>query len=618
MRKRFWWTMLAVLVFTIGGLSISRVSAVSSNVVIYQVQAGALSSESAAATKEFISIYNNSAQEIDVSDWCLTNKSNISFACMTPTAGNITLHLPSHAFATFSSDSFANAHAYTPDSMYPTTNSSSGSIVAGSDTISLIDNNGLVIDSMSWTTSLTGGSLLQRKLVVGSLEQYVDTDITAADFQKLTSLVAPLSGLDEVLTLVDLCKNIDGIQESLPAEYVINLSGDCMLPIDACTNIDGLQTEIPAGYGIDMTGLCIVDVCANIVGLQQELPVDKDLDGNANCIDHDVCSNLSGVQAHVPAGYFLSGVYTCLLDVLVLHISELLPNAVGDDDGHEYVEIYNPNAIAVSLLPYRLVVGTTTPKSYVFPVGAAIAANSYMVFFDDDMSFTLVNSSSQVRLTTSDDQSVDDAPVYSEPRDGQTWADIAGTWQYTNQPTPGLANLASIEESVDPDGTEEVVVGLKPCAPNQYRNPETNRCRLLVTVGSTLSPCKDGQYRSEETNRCRSIAADSTGLSACAVNQYRSPETNRCRLTTTDDNGLAPCGVGQERNPDTNRCRNISGSVPAASFAVEPITDTASGFASWWALGGISLIALAYAVWEWRSEIINFMRKIGSFSHSGK
>lgn len=591
MRKRFVVAMLAISSYVVSGLNVQSVSAANSSIVITQVQAGGISSETAAATKEFISIYNNTLQDVDVSNWCITNKTDVTIVCLTPEAANIALYLPSYSYATISSDNFATTQAYPPDIMYPTKNNSSGSIVAGNDTITLIDSNGLLVDAVNWTTSLTGGSLLQRNLAMNSVDQFVDTDNSSADFQKLTTLVVPMSGLSEVVTLIDLCVNIDGVQDTLPTGYSIDDSGGCLVPTDTCSNIDGLQLVVPDDTVIDADGLCI---------------------------DSDLCVNLPESQTTVPPGYSLSGFDVCLLDLLTIRINEMLPNALGDDDGNEFIELYNPNTVSVSLSLYKLVVGVSDPKEYSFPNGAVIQPGQYAVFSDEDIPFTLVNSSSQVRLMSSDDQLIDEAPLYDDPPDGSSWARIDSVWQYTNQPTPSSTNIPSAVETDEPDDVEEIVTDLKPCASNQYRNPETNRCRLLVTVGATLTPCRDGQYRSEETNRCRSIASDSGTLTPCATDQERNPETNRCRLIASNGSELAPCKEGQERNPATNRCRNVAGSIPEAAFAVEPVVDTASGFGSWWALGGIVLVALAYAGWEWREEAMRLIRKLGSFSHSNK
>ncbi len=179
----------------------------------------------------------------------------------------------------------------------------------------------------------------------------------------------------------------------------------------------------------------------------------------------------------------------------------------------------------------------------------------------------------------------------SDTKKGQAWAyDTAdGTWKWTTQPTPV-------------DGANVFPVPI-----------------VKVTATSTSTkPCREDQYRSEDTNRCRSLASLVTATPApCDDDQERNPVTNRCRKITTATSP-APCKEGQERNPDTNRCRNAVSSVPDAAFQVEPFLETGKAFTGWWALGGIGTLAIGRGAWEWRSEVLNGIRKIGSFFTSGK
>jgi hypothetical protein len=110
-------------------------------------------------------------------------------------------------------------------------------------------------------------------------------------------------------------------------------------------------------------------------------------------------------------------------------------------------------------------------------------------------------------------------------------------------------------------------------------------------------------------------------LKPCADNQFRNPDSGRCkRIASSDELALADCGEGRERNPETNRCRNIKTitSIPEAAFAVESVKDTAQAFVGWWALAGIGLLALGYGVWEWRRELGVLFGKLTAFFHSSK
>ncbi|MDB5167838.1 MAG: hypothetical protein JWO55_96, partial [Candidatus Saccharibacteria bacterium] len=227
-----------------------------------------------------------------------------------------------------------------------------------------------------------------------------------------------------------------------------------------------------------------------------------------------------------------------------------------------------------------------------------------------EMTFTLLNTTSFVTLFGDDQSIISQSDAYHDPKDDMTWALVDGTWQYTNQMTFSAANIASFFEPEDQN--EEG--GLQPCAVNQYRHPETKRCRLLVTVATVAVACKDGQYRSEETNRCRTIALAGGTLTPCKENQYRSEETNRCRNFSTLTNTLTPCKDDQYRSEETNRCRNITAiTVPQAAFAVESVADAGSVFIGWYVLGGVGALAAGYGAWEWRREAISAFYRIASF-----
>lgn len=198
---------------------------------------------------------------------------------------------------------------------------------------------------------------------------------------------------------------------------------------------------------------------------------------------------------------------------------------------------------------------------------------------------------------------------------GKSWSydTTTDTWMF-GVPSPYSENKAFVASETPGMGSGESGMPAD-CGEGRERNPLTNRCRNIPTA-SMLAPCKDGQYRSEETNRCRSIAsAAAATLKPCGDDQFRNPLTNRCKKIASAEE-LADCGEGRERNPDTNRCRNIANStVPGVGFAVQPIKDSAMVFAGWWALGGVGLLALGYAGWEWRREMQAWIRRfISSFS----
>lgn len=325
-------------------------------------------------------------------------------------------------------------------------------------------------------------------------------------------------------------------------------------------------------------------------------------------------------------------------DILPLEVTELLPNPKGADDGAEFIELYNPNDVDVDLAWWEFYLNGDDKKPYKFPDGLKIGAGEYLVVKNSDVAFSLRNSSGSLSLRSLGGQFTVDVPTWQNAKDDKSWALIAGVWQFA-EPSPGVENpepiaalLLQAQNSLADcgEGRERnpatgrcrnipTVKELAPCRDGQYRSEETGRCRNIALAGDTLKPCKEGQYRSEETNRCRSIASAASALKPCRDDQFRNPETGRCKKIASAEE-VADCGEGRERNPETNRCRNVrTASMPLANFPTEPVTKTAGSTLGWWVFGGVTLLAVGYAGWQWRFELAKLLEKIrGNISSAPK
>lgn len=608
MRKLFSLTfVLGVLLFV---FMFSEPSfAISDDVVISQIQLG----NSASARNEFIEIYNNSQSDVEITNWCVYYISSglvqNKLVCFTPE--NISTHvfIPSKSYILAVSNEYKTAALPMSGDVY-----FSATLAGLAGCVRIDDESGNEIDKVGWGESTAeldlvspspNGTVMSRKSIEDGILQ--DTDVNSADFE-ITDLKA-IYEYGSIYEVGDICFNLDGIQSALPDGYVFDEIGECVPPpVDICSNLEGMQTIIPNGYGVDIDGSCQLDICRNLDGIQSILPIGLESDQSGNCVEHDECPNILGIQSETPEKMTKNSNNECVKIILPLQITELFPNAAGSDDGNEFIEIYNQNEESVDLADYQLLVGVDS-KRYDFPDGSVIKAGSHMAFYDDDISFNLVNTTSLVRLESKDGLYEFETLTYENPKDGMSWSLIEGVWQYTNQPTPNSVNLKSFIVEAD-DGEVLSSTDLKPCAEGQYRNPETNRCKSIVALASVLAPCKDGQYRSEETNRCRNIVSDVVDLVPCAEGQERNPATNRCRnITTLASSELVPCKAGQERNPETNRCRNVvSATIPVAQYAPQKTTTGLNNYVLWISLSIVGLAAISYGVWEWRFEISKFIK----------
>lgn len=550
---------LALIFISIGfcsALITENSYAVSQNLVISQAKVGNSSSA------RLIELFNNSDQPVDITDWCLQYSSPSNTApysdikCFTSpdSITRIFIRPKSPIILTYSQSVYPGDFLFT-----------AGLGTGTSGHIYLFDKDGNEIDRVGWgTTSSPARNPETNQVIIGTTKvierkkdilanQFIDTDNNEQDF--FDSNFRSLYEYGFLYDAQDVCPNIVGVQDFIPDGYDVDSSGNCVQLIDFCPNLDGMQLFAPDNFGKDENGDCVIDACLNLDDFQPILPDKyKLIDGK------------------------------CVLDLLPLNITELLPDAVGSDSGGEFIEIYNPNDQTIDLSLYVLTVGKDNPKTYKFPEGSFIGSDSYIVFYNSVIPFTLVNTSSMVSILSVDGADIYQVPAYNSPKEGETWDLINNVWQYTNQPTPGATNLPSFDAKI-------------------------------ISV-SKLKPCKDGQYRSEETNRCRNIVSDVINLVPCAEGQERNPATNRCRSVTDNILGssdLKPCTEGQERNPETNRCRNIVSTIPQADYAPEPTAVQPSDNTTWWIVAGIGIIAISYGIWEWRVELKNLPKKLSSF-----
>ncbi len=457
------------------------------SVIISHIQAsGALG-----AKDEYVVLHNNSGVEVNITNWCVVNKYAVLFACFASAASVVTeqYYLPAYGNAVIASSDHAYVNGHTSEYyslIYEVTNQSSGSIVNGADTLSLVNEASEVIDSKSWTSSIPTGRMFSRLLIMVGPDIYAATNMNS-DWIIENRVLPPQSNLEIRAIHID--------PETAP------------------------DPEEP----------------------KEEPPVQ-------------------------PAG---------------LHppqITEIFANPAGSDTGNEFIELYNPNEFdAIPLDSFTLQIGVDSAKVYSFPAGSVIQPLGYASFTNQEIDFTLVNTTGRVQLLGNG--SVAGEPVdYVSPKDGYSWTRIDEVWQYTRNPTPGAANtyigLVGAHEETDLEATT-----VKPCADNQFRNPQTGRCKLISAASSGLATCRAGQERNTETNRCRNIVSSSS-----------TP---------------APCKEGQERNAETNRCRNIV-KMSEAGFEIKGVqskADTALSWYYWAAIGAVLVLILGYAIWEWRQDL---------------
>lgn len=576
---------VGLFVISCGLLAIPDTVSAARGVVISQLQTGDVSS----ASNEAVELYNNTDLDVDVSDWCVRYATATSLTlqsspryCFTPIDTQTKIFLSARSYGSIVTTGYVLPGGLSPDGIF----SGSGMALSGGH-VKLLDANGDILDAIGWGTATfaegyvsvinpapsapTTSQVLSR--INLTLTELQDTDNNRADFELKTPGMRT-GGIYEVRIPVDLCGNLSDIQEVMPDGFGYDEAGNCeSLSADQCLNIDLVQLAVP-------------DTLLR--------------DTDSNCYA-DVCPNRDGLQRGIPDGFTLKDEQCVELEQRPLWLSEILPNVDGSDTGYEFIELYNPNSEPVDLEGYMLQIGKNLETSYVVDSGT-IPAHGYVVFYDDELGFTLLNTTSNLRLIAPAGDVVSEAG-YSEPKDDESWALIGGEWRYTNRPTPLAENLPYYIE----EGRVEGVSSVSACPAGKYRHPITNRCRNIETDTTMLVACDADEYRNPETNRCRKIASLAATLVPCNEGYERNLETNRCRKVDAVSS-LAACQVGYERNPETNRCRKSNASA-VTKPAVVPLHDEQPMLKNALIIT-VGVGAVGYGLYEWRSELRGALRKV--------
>lgn len=457
--------------------------------------------------------------------------------------------------------------------------------------------------SGAWTTKASlDGQIKARGFAIISSSIFDSENSILGDFQ----MSAGLSGTAGRVRLFNGSSTVDsltwGAASSLegtastapPAGRSLKRTVDLdSLFIDNNNNsTDFLVSDQPyaQGGGIEEVPTQPVDVCPATPEVDFEIPDGYILDGDGNCVlapQSTVCSNS-------------------------VALSEFLTDPVGlESDGGEFIELFNPSVSPSPLKNCELRSSKSSQSLIEFSDSDIVPGGGYFVISLVDK---LTNSSGTVTFATSDSE---DVVNYSNVKEGQAMAIFDEGWEITNQPTPMTANLRFVNPGMGGDEEVQPASTLSECPEGKYRNPDTNRCKTIVSTETTLSPCDEGQVRNPETNRCKKIASTSSSLLSCGIGQERNPETNRCRKIALATSKLKSCESGYERNPDTNRCRKVVAATGVSQFAAEESSANPIKLSNI-AVGSFMTAALAYGAFEYRSEVATAYKNLRSKFTKGR
>lgn len=129
-----------------------------------------------------------------------------------------------------------------------------------------------------------------------------------------------------------------------------------------------------------------------------------------------------------------------------LRLSELLPDPESPltDAKDEFIELYNPTNEPIALGAYSFRIGSATYRTYNLPDGETLNPKEYRSFSSGQLGFTLANAGTTVALMYIADNTVADSTSYSGAPAGTGWIKIGDSWQWTTLPTKDAGNQVAM------------------------------------------------------------------------------------------------------------------------------------------------------------------------------
>lgn len=173
-------------------------------------------------------------------------------------------------------------------------------------------------------------------------------------------------------------------------------------------------------------------------------------------------------------------------------ITELLPNpgSPNTDAVDEFIELYNNNDASFDLSGFILYIGATGSKHVKFPEGTTIAPHSFKAFFSSELHLSLSNSSGKVALMDPLGNQLYVTDDYGTAKDDTAWALAQGKWQWTTRPTPGATNVIAAPAATSKKATAAKAKTSKTTAKTTSSRQKSAKSPAVadMAVASSLQP----------------------------------------------------------------------------------------------------------------------------------
>lgn len=233
----------------------------------------------------------------------------------------------------------------------------------------------------------------------------------------------------------------------------------------------------------------------------------------------------------------------------------------------QFVEVYNSSAEQIITNGCKI-----KYKNKLYEMNGLIKPEEYKALYFDEISLTKNPTNKNIlEIVDVNGEIVDKLEILNGQRKGTSYAligyggDGAELWKVTYAPTPN-----------EPNNYQEY----KTCESGKVLNKETGNCVKVTEV--MTKECKDGYYLNTLTGRC---------------NKIKTAEAKTCK-------------EGYVLNEETGRCVKVKENNGANYKLKKEEFDESSMFIAIGAIAIVVGIGLVYVIYEFRREILGFLRKV--------
>ncbi len=391
------------------------------------------------ANDEWIELYNNGTEAVDLTNWTLRAIDDVPSIILTGT-------IPANGYFLLERTDDTTIPNITADKIY------TGALVDSGENLTLRDASNNVVDQIDCSVGWTNGNASTKQTM----------EKTTTGWQTSANAGGTPRGI-----------NGEGATEtstSTTSEESDETPETPEIPESAINN-----TPPIANAGDNIIGFVDQEILFD--GSLSSDPGGNELSYSWNTGDGNSLDKISLIHKyHYPGTYLVTltvfdGRYystdtiTVQIQQAQIIINEFMPNPEGKDEEEEWIEIYNGADSISDISGWQLDDMASGSKAFVFPQNTFIAPKSYLVFLRQTTKIALNNDIDSVRLLMPDN-TVFQEVNYEKPPQGKSSARTEEGFVWS-EPTPGMANISP---SISSGQAKQTILQMNVVEPQTTKN----------------------------------------------------------------------------------------------------------------------------------------------------